>query len=232
MRSPIKLISVCFVVILLLVFFWLPSAFCAPKPEVNNGNMTGILSIGPDGNIYIQFTKSHAKFTKSTTVGDLIMGKIPEELTVGQADQNELQKAAYLAYNAWLKCQIAKKKLADGKITPVQMEYDCSRYRLYSAEEGLADAIAINNNLDINWVTPYYEISKLDSENAKKDVQNALNNGAVPTPEGYQPPGGPVGITPPINISDPNINTNNYILDTVPLKDTTESSPTLTNPIK
>ena len=145
------------------------------------------------------------------------MGKIPEELTVGQADQNDLQKAAYLAYNAWLKCQIAKKKAADGKITPVQMEYECSRYSLYSAEEGLADAIAINNNLDINWVTPYYEISKLDSENAKKDVQNALNNGAVPTPEGYQPPGGPVGITTPINISDPNINTNKYILDTVPL---------------
>jgi hypothetical protein len=217
MRSPIKLISGCFVFILLLTLFWLPSAFCAQKPEVNTNVMSGILSIGPDGNIYIQFTKSHAKFTKSTSVGDLIMGKIPEELTVEQADQHELQKAAYLAYNAWLKCQTAKKKAADGKITAVQMEYDCSRYRLYSAEEGLADARAINNNLGIDWAIPYYEISKLDSENAKKDVQNALNNGAVPTPEGYQPPGGEVGFTSPINISDPNIDTGKYILDTVPL---------------
>lgn len=216
MWSPIKLISVCFVFILLLVFFWLPSTFCAPKPEVNNGNMTGILSIGPDGNIYIQFTKGHVKFTKST-VGNLIMGEIPEELTVEQADQHGLQKAAYMAYNAWLKCKTAKKKLADGKITAVQMEYDCARYRLYSAEEGLSDAIAINNNLGINWATPYYEISKLDSENAKKDVQNALNNGAVPTPEGYQPPGAAAGFTPPFNISDPSIDTNNLILDNVPM---------------
>jgi hypothetical protein len=213
MRPPSKLISVFFVFLLLLAFFWLPSAFCAQKPDVNNDNMTGVLSIGPDGQIYIQFTKSHAKFT----VGNMIMGKIPEkELTIEQADQNELQKAAYLAYNAWLKCQIAKKKAADGKITAVQMEYECSRYRLYSAEEGVTDASAINNNLGIDWATPYYEISKLDSENAKKDVQNALNNGAVPTPEGYQPPGG-AGFTPPINISDPSINTKNFILDTVPL---------------
>ena len=113
MLSSIKLIFVCFVFILLLAFFSLPTAFCAQKPEVITSNMAGVLSIGPDGQIYIQFTKSHAKFT----VGNLIMGKIPEELTLAQADQHELQKAAYIAYNAWVKCEEAKKKAANGKIT-------------------------------------------------------------------------------------------------------------------
>jgi len=227
MPSPIKSISVSFVFILILAFFSLPTAFCAQKPEVNTNTMTGVLSIGPDGNIYIQFTEGHAKFT----VGDMIMGKIPEELTVAQADQHELQKAAYLAYNAWLKCQTAKKKAVDGKITAVQMEYECSRYRQYSADEVLAGTQAIlNNNLGsaIPWAEPVYEISKLDSENAKKDEQNALNNGAVSTPEGYEPPGGLVGTTPPItpiNTSEPSVDTRTYILDRVQSREIEASSP-------
>jgi hypothetical protein len=224
MRSPSKLITTC-LLFLLLAFFSLPTAFCAQKPEVNTSNMAGVLSIGPDGQIYIQFTESHAKFT----VGNMIMGKIPEELTLPQADQHELQKAAYLAYNAWLKCQIAKKKAADGKITAVQTEFECARYRLYSAEEVLAGTQAIlDNNLgsEIDWAQPLYDISKLDSEIAKKDEQNALNNGAVSTPEGYEPPGGEAGFTPPINISDPGIDTGKYILDTVPIRDTGAATPT------
>ena len=225
MPSPIKLISIC-VLVVLFGFFLLSTAFCDQQSDVSISNMSGVLSIGPDGNIYIQFTESHAKFT----VGNLIMGKIPEELTLAQADQHELQKAAYLAYNAWLKCQIAKKKAADGKITSVQMEYECARYSLYSAEEVLAGTKAILDNglgSEINWAEPVYEISQVDYENAKQEEQHALDLGAVPIAEGYQPPGEGLaaGFTPPINTSDPNIDTGKYILDTVPIKDTLATSP-------
>jgi hypothetical protein len=230
MPSPIKSISVSFVFILFLAFFCLPTAFCAQKPEVNTSNMTGILSIGPDGNIYIQFTKSHAKFTKSTTVGDLIMGKIPEELPLGQADQNELQKAAYIAYNAWERCREAKERAAKGEIPPVQAEWACARAKAMSAEETMIGIQAIlDNNLgsEIEWAEPLYEISKIDDENAKQEEQHTIDLGAVPSEEGYQPPGQGFagGFTPPINLSDPVVNPNKYILDTVPIKDGLSVSP-------
>jgi hypothetical protein len=226
MRSPIKLIFVCFVFILLLAFFSLPTAFCAQKPEVNTSNMAGVLSIGPDGQIYIQFTESHAKFT----VGNLIMGKIPEELTLAQADQHELQKAAYIAYNAWEKCREAKERAAKGEIPTVQMEWACARYKAKAAEEVLIGIKTIlDNNLgsEIDWAKPVYEISKLDDENAKQEEQHTIDLGAVPTEEGYQPPGEGfrAGFTPPINISDPVVNTKNLILDTVPIRDTAAVSP-------
>ena len=217
MPTPSKLISVCFVFILLSAFLGLTTAFCAQESEVNTNTMAGKLFIMPNGNTGIWLIKSHIK----STVGDMITGKIAEDLTVDQADKDALQRAAYLAYNAWLKCKTAKKKAADGKISKVQSEFECARYRLYSADEVLAGTKEVlNNNLGINWVIPVYAISKLDSENAKQDEQNALNNGAVPTPEGYQPPGGPVAPPNiPIDISVPVPNTN-VIIDTLPIQDT------------
>lgn len=212
-----------FLLFLLLAFFSLSTAFSAQESEVHSSTMAGILSIGPDGNLYIQFTKSHVQLS----VGKMIMGEISEDLTVDQADQQKLQKAAYITYNAWRKCQIAQKKAADGKIPLVQSEFECARYRLHSADEALAGTTAIlNNNLgsEIDWAKPVYEISKIDLANAKKDEQTAIKNGAVPTEEGYEPPGGTTGLKPPINISDPDINRGKYILDAVPIRDAVPAS--------
>jgi hypothetical protein len=230
MRSPSKLIATC-LMFLLLAFFSLPTAFCAQKPGVNTSNMAGVLSIGPDGQIYIQFTESHAKFT----VGNMIMGKIPEELTVDQADQHELQKAAYKAYNAWLKCEEAKKKAADGKITLLTMEYECTRYNLYNFKEVNIWATAIqDNNLDkeIPFVAPLSEISKFEIEKDNQKLSDLIDRGAEPTAEGYQPPGGEVGFTPPItpiNTSEPSVDTRPDILDRLQSREIQPASPSSTS---
>jgi len=218
MLSSIKSISLFLLLMLLLTGFFPSTTFCIQKPEDSTSSMTGVLSIGPDGNIYIKFTKSHAAFT----VGKMIMGQVPlEELTTNQADQHEFQKAAYIAYNAWEKCEEAKESYRKGKIPLVQMEWACARYKAMTAEEVLIGTKAILDNLgsEIEWAKPLNEISKLDNENAKQEEQDAIDRGAEPTALGYEPPSVAEGVPPPINISDPGINTNN-ILDTLPIRNT------------
>ena len=81
------------------------------------------------------------------------------------------------------------------------MEYECARYNLYNCKEVLIWATAIlDNNLgsEIPLVAPLSEISKLEIENAKQKLSDLIDRGAEPTPEGYQPPGGEEGFTPPI----------------------------------
>jgi len=180
----------------------------------------GKLSICPPGEICIQFLTSHAKFTEAAAVGDLVLNKVPlEELTTTQADQHELQKAAYIAYDAWERCQEAQELFKKGKISKVQMQWSCARYNKLSAEETLVGTKAILDNLGsrVGWAAPVYEISKLDHKNAEQAEQNAIDRGAVPNVLGYAPPG--EGETLPINLSDPSVNTN-YILDTLPIRDT------------
>jgi hypothetical protein len=215
MISSIK--SICSV--LLLLFFF--AGFFTSTALANTNGMTGILSVGPDGNIYIRFTETHASFT----VGKLIMGGIPlEVLTTDQADQHELQKAAYIAYAAWERCQEAKELFKKGKIPKVQMEWACARYDKLSAEETMIGTKDILDNLgsQVEWAAPLYEISKLDFENAKKEEQNFIDLGAEPTALGYETPG--EGETLPINLSDPSVNTN-YILDSLPIRDTLSATP-------
>jgi hypothetical protein len=215
MISPIKSISLFLLLMLLLTGFFPSTAFCTQKPEDSTSGLTGTLTIGPDGHIYIKFTKKHAAYK----IGKVITGEIPlEELTTDQADQHVLQKAAYEAYNAWLKCEEAKKKFANGKIALIQTEFECARYNKLAAQELFFGTKAILDNLGskVEWAGPANEISKLDLENAENEMQNALDNGAVQTVLGYEPPG--EGEPPPINLSDPGFN-KNLILDTLPLSD-------------
>ncbi|MCJ7540428.1 MAG: hypothetical protein MUO88_12270, partial [Desulfobacterales bacterium] len=161
------------------------------------------------------------------TVGNLIMGESSEELTLTQADQHEFQKAAYIAYEAWLKCEEAKKKAANGKITQVQMEFECARYNVKAAEEVLIWATAIlNNNLgsEIELAAPISEISKLEIEKGNQELSDLIDLGAEPTAEGYQPPGEFERFTN-YDLKDPIIVTNKLILDTVPLSDSDSTSP-------
>jgi len=218
MTPSIKSISLCLVLILLLTFFLPTTAFCDEKSEVSAIGTTGTLSIGPDGNIYIQFIESHAQFT----VGNLIMGEVPFELlTLEQADQHEFQKAAYIAYDAWLKCEEAKKKFANGKIALLQMEFECARYKVRNSEEVLIWSMAIlDNNLgsEIPLAAPMSEISKLEIEKGKQEVENLIDLGAEPTAEGYQPPDFTADVIP-FNTSDPIIS-DKLVIDSLPVVDT------------
>ena len=232
MPSSNKSISLCILLILVLAIFLPPTAFCEKKTQANITTpeaigTTGVLSIGPDGKIYIQFTKSHIK----SAVGDLIMGedifKI-QMLTQEQSDQNEIQKAAYIAYDAWLKCEEARKKFANGKTALIQMEFECTRYKKLSALESLVGVTAIiNNNLgsDIEWAEPVYEISKLDVEKYTQEVENLIVRGAIPTTEGYELPGEAERFTTDAiptgyDTSDQELNPEEEVIDSVPVVDT------------
>ena len=232
MISSIKSIFLVLLFLLLAVFFT-STAFCKEKSKDNVSSsmdspsrFAGKLSICPPGEICIQFLTRHAKFTEVAAVGDLVMNKVPlEELTTTQADQHEFQKAAYIAYDAWERCQEAQELFKKGKISKVQMQWACARYDELSANETLIGTKAILDNLgsQVEWAAPLYEISKLDHKNALQNEQNAIDRGAEPTVLGYEPPG--TGGTLPINLSDPSINTN-YILDTLPIRDTNAATPT------
>ena len=83
--------------------------FETEKTVIGIRGTAGVLSIGPDGEIYIEFSEGHEKFT----VGDMIKGiakDVPKELV----DQNPIQKAAYLANAAWERCLEAREKAACG----------------------------------------------------------------------------------------------------------------------
>ena len=156
------------------------------------------------------------------------MNRVPlEELTTEMADQQDFQKAAYIAYSAWEKCQEAKELFSKGKISSVQMEWACARANRMEAEETLIGTKTILDNLGsrVDWAAPVYEISKLDYKNAEQAEQNAIDRGAVPSELGYEPPGEGEGPTLPVDTSDPTIASDKLILDTVPIVDTNCPSP-------
>lgn len=107
------------------------------------------------------------------------------------------------------------------------MEWTCARADKMAAEETLIGTKVILDNLgsQVEWAAPAYEISKLDFENAEQAEQNAIDRGAEPTVLGYEPPGAGEGLPPTVNLSDPNINTSQYILDTIPIADAADISP-------
>ena len=223
MISSIKSISLFLLLILVLVIFFPPTAFCEKKSEATNTtaepiSKTGVLSIGPDGNVYIQFTESHAKFT----AGNFVMGdklfEVPT-LTQQQADQHEFMRAAYNAYNAWLKCEEAKKKFANGKMTKVQTEFECTRYDLFNSTEVSIWATAIlNNNMgkDIPLAAPLSEISKLNIEQDNQKLSDLIDRGAELTSYAYGPPDFTADVIPP-NYSDP-ILSGELVIDSLPTR--------------
>jgi len=217
-----KSIFVFLLLILLLRFFLPPIAFCDNKAEVVG--TTGVLSIGPDSNVYIQFTNRHTKLT----AGDFILDAIAEtELTQTQSDQHEFMQAVWNVYNAWLKCEEAKKKLANGKMTKVQTEFECTRYDLFNSTEVSIWATAIlNNNMgkDIPLAAPLSEISKLNIEQDKQKLSDLIDRGAELTFYAYGPPEAEV-LT--YNTSDAPIDTGRYVLDYVPLSDRGPATPSL-----
>jgi hypothetical protein len=107
------------------------------------------------------------------------------------------------------------------------MEYECARYNKMAAQESLTGVTAIlNNNLgaEIEWAIPIYEISKLDVEKYKQEVENLIDLGAVPTDEGYQPPVEAEGFTTDV-FKDPIIITDKAVIDYVPLSDSGAATP-------
>jgi len=163
--------------------------FETDKTVIGIRGTAGVLSIGPDGQIYITFTEGGARFT----LGDLLYGKIAEEVPTVVADQNPIQKASYLAHAAYEKCLEAKEKAAKGEISSVQELWACAKAREMAAREVAvwAEALAENNPNEevVEWAEEIIEIAEESIEDAIEDEENAIDQGAEEEPEEeYQPP--------------------------------------------
>jgi hypothetical protein len=165
--------------------------FETEKSVIGIRGTAGVLSIGPDGNIYIEFSEGHAKFA----IGDIIKGiakDVPKELV----DQNPIQKAAYLANAAWERCLEAKEKAANGEISTAQMEWACAYAREMSATEAQTYAMAlIENNPSeevVAWAEEILEEENYKIEKTKEAQQLYIDLGAVPEILEYTPPGAEV----------------------------------------
>jgi hypothetical protein len=163
--------------------------FETQKTVIGIRGTAGVLSIGADGQVYIQFTEGHLK----SGVGHFIMGKEAKDVPTGLADQNLLQKAAYMAFLAAEKCREAKEKVTRGEILPVQAEWVCAYAMEMSAKEAQSGAMAlINENPSKEVVDWAEEVSKEANENiekAKEAQQLYIDLGAVPEIFEYAPPG-------------------------------------------
>jgi hypothetical protein len=200
--------------------------FETEKTVIGIRGTAGVLSIGPDGEIYIEFSEGHEKFT----VGDIIKG-IAKDVSKELVDQNPIQKAAYLANAAWERCIETKEKAAKGEIPTVQMEWACAYAREMSAEEAKTYLLVLIENNPSEEVVEWAE-EILGEENDKIEKEREaqqlyIDRGAVPEELEYTPPGaegeaeevGPAGegmSGPPLQSLDQNLERD----------DTAPSSPT------
>ena len=163
--------------------------FETDKTVIGIRGTAGVLSIGADGQIYITFTEGGAKLT----LGDLFYGKIAADVPTKVADQNPVQKAAYLAHAAWEKCLEARRKAARGEISSVQELWVCAKAREMAAHELTiwATALAEKNPYAevVEWANEIIEDANELIEDSIRDQESAIDQGAIPEPEEeYQPP--------------------------------------------
>ena len=180
--------------------------FETEKSVIGIRGTAGILSIGADGQIYIEFTEGDAKFT----VGDLILGKVAEDVPTEVIDQTSIQKAAFLAHAAWKRCDEFKERVSKGEIAPAQMEWACAYAMEMSSQEVKiwAEALVQNNPSEdvVEWAKEVIVIEDVSIEKSIKSQEQAVETGAVPEPldevtppetqggvEGYEAPEGEPG---------------------------------------
>ncbi|MEW6666388.1 MAG: FecR domain-containing protein [Thermodesulfobacteriota bacterium] len=201
-----------------------PTAVCGLR------GTAGVLSIGVDGQAYIQFTQGGSSYT----VGEFISGvakDVPQEL----ADMNPAQRAAFVAAAAADQAQKAAEAAKDGKISDPQAALAAGQAAEAAAREAKAAADSMANNPDPTIKAQAQAASAAASAaiEAAKDAQNkAIEQGAKPGEPGtYTPPaGGEEGkigfdVTPPETVTS--------VLDvttTIALSTTTVTTPTTSVP--
>lgn len=163
--------------------------FETEKSVIGIRGTAGVLSIGSDGQIYIEFTEGDAKFT----VGDLILGKVAKDVPTEVIDQALIQKAAYMAHAAWKRCGEAKDKASKGEISPDQREWACAYAMEMSSREvkTWSEALVQNNPSEdvVEWAKEIIVLEDISIEKAIKSQEQAVERGASPEPiDEYTPP--------------------------------------------
>ena len=149
----------------------------------------GTLSIGSDGELYIQFTEGGAAYT----VGTFLEG-VAKPLSQEVADQNPVQKAGYLADDLARRCREAKEQAARGEISEVQADWICAKAAEMASLEVVTWAtILIETSPDsyvVEWAENLIEFEREAILDSLELQQKAIDTGAVPfEAEGYEPPG-------------------------------------------
>lgn len=140
---------------LLLILFPLVIFFSAPALcQVNNKEakkekrISGIFTIGPDGETYMFFPDLAAKFR----VGQIVKGEVPDKVIAAMAEVSEIQKSVFLAAQAWEWCIKAKKDAAKGLISKATADLACALSDKYAALAEIAWAsefVARNPNGEV-----------------------------------------------------------------------------------
>jgi len=156
----------------------------------------GTLSIGADGQTYLQFTEGGGD-----TIGDFISGvaaDVPTEL----ANLSPAQRAAFVAAAAAEQAKQAQEKLASGEITDADAVYAAAQAAEAAAQEAKAAAEAMMNNPDPDiQAEAAAAIAAADAaiaasqEAQEQAVESGATPGAAPPQEGEAEIGFDVEVT-------------------------------------
>ena len=163
----------------------------------------GVLSIGADGQTYIQFTEGGASFT----IGDFISG-VAEDVPSEIADMNPVQRASFVAAAAASQARNAARLAQEAAGTPgeqrmqTQAAYAAAQAAEMAAEEVKIQATIIAESNPDPEVVEQANAAVAQAEEAAEDArdaqQEAIDAGATPAEPGtYQMPQIPPSVTQP-----------------------------------
>ena len=173
----------------------------------------GVISIGADGQPYIQFSEGGTAFT----IGDFISG-VAEDVPSEIMDLNPAQRAAFVAAAAASQAKNAAELAEKAAGTPeakkaqAQASYSAAQAAQLAAEEAKTAAnLIIENSPDPEMVQEATQaVTQADQsiQNAIDSQQTAVDAGATPgAPEPYEPPEGETitlpGFDVPIEDTEP-----------------------------
>jgi hypothetical protein len=157
--------------------------FETTKAVIGIRGTAGILSIGPEGNTYIFFSEGGAKYF----IGDFIKGVAPE-VRVELADQNPIQRAAFLARAAAGQAEKTAEKVRAGVMPQVQLDLARAIEKEVTALEKKTAAESLLGSPDETVQSKAKEqIAEAEEaiRTAKLEEQKAIDNGADPQFRGF-----------------------------------------------
>ena len=157
--------------------------FETTKAVIGIRGTAGILSIGPDGQTYIMFTEGGAKYL----IGDFIKGVAPE-VRPELADQNPVQRAAFLAKAAANQAEKTEAKVLAGEMPAVQLDLARAIAKEVSAvgKRIYAESVMASPDEKVRqWATEQIVEAEEEIKAAKAEQQRAIDNGADPKFDGF-----------------------------------------------
>jgi hypothetical protein len=157
--------------------------FETTKAVIGIRGTAGILSIGPDGNTYILFTEGGAKYL----IGDFIKGVAPD-VRVELADQNPVQRAAFLAKAAADQVDKTEAKVRAGVMPQVQLDLARAIAKEVAAigKKTYAESVLASPDEKVRqWANEQIAEAEEAIKEAKVEEQRAIDNGADPKFDGF-----------------------------------------------